>query len=392
MNKRIVLVLLWAGTVTLAWFLGRTGQVKQQTVPHRFRGEAADSQSIYRVDEAGPNASEEQSTKTTPGRRRFTKAPPPSFENVKTSLELVDLVLAWLDKRLREGPEGHKHIVRTAATIQEEDLKGIDFGQIGQMEFVVLRFVIQREPWIVDFAETMYRTAAETPEWFQERDSWVFEALSDEAAEVLPWIVSRKRLERFRDYTQRILAVPPVQMNPALRRVRSELEQNLKDWSAPLNEMELLTMIHSTDLDDARRLRLALSVANDQLVGVDIPGLVANRLRLGDAAQIEVLRKIPLTPADLALLDQAFLFGLCQDEGVNVPHYLDCTGREDWAEMRGIFDEGFSLGGAYALIMADALANLDVRVPKSYVQSVLRNERLPRPLRIKLRIKYLIED
>jgi hypothetical protein len=391
MNKRIALVLLWAGTVTLAWFLGRTGQVKQQPAPHRPRQDASDS-SIYRIDGPAQSVSEELSTKTTPGRRRFTKAPPPSFKKVKTSMELVDLVLAWIDKRLREGPEGHKHIVRTAATIQEEDLKGIDFGRIDQMNFVVLRFVIQREPWIVDFAETMYRTAAETPEWFQERDDWVFDVLSDEAAEVLPWIVSRKRLERFRDYAQRILAVPPAEMNPVLRRVRDVLEENLRDWSPPLNEMELLSMIRSTELDDSHRLRLALLVANDQLVGVDIVGLVANRLRLGDGEHLDVLDKIALTRSDRALLDQAFFRGLYEGSGIGVSHYLRCTNRSNWTSMKGFFDEGFSRRGKYPLNMANALASLDVRVPKSYVRSILRNEKLPRSVRVKLRIKYLIEE
>jgi len=391
-RKRIALVLLWAGTVTLAWFLGRTGQVKQQTVPHRLRNDAGDSSTEYRVDKAELDRASAKQANSRPGARRFTKAPPPSLENIKTSLELVDLVLAWVDKRLREGPEGHKHIVRTAATIQEEDFHGIDVGEMERMDFVVLRFVIQREPWIIDFAETMYRTAAETPEWFQERDSWVFEVLSDEAAEVLPWIVSRKRLARFRDYAQRILAVPPAQMNPALRGVRSELEQNLKNWSVPLNEMELLSMIHSTDLDDARRLRLALLVANDQLVGVDVVGLVANRLRLGDGEHLHVLDKIALTRSDRALLDQAFFRGLYEGDGIGVSHYLQCTNRSNWTSMKGFFDEGFSRRGRYALVMASALANLDVRAPKSYVQSILRNERLPRAVRIKLRIKYLIED
>ena len=329
------------------------------------------------------------------GRRPFTTAPPPSLQDVTTAWELNDRVLAWVDKRLREGPAGHKHIVRTPSTFEEEDLKGIDFefSDFERLHFLWLRFAVRREHRLTDFAETMYRTAAENPGWFRERDQWVFELLSDETAAVLPWIVEPGRLERFREYAERILDVPPAEMNPVLRDVRDEIEQNLQKWIVPPTEVEILDLIRSPELSDARRLRLIHRVADDQLGGVDVVGLVANRLRVGDVVEIDLLGRLALTRADLARLDDAFRAGIETDpDGAStIEQFLHCTNREKWHQMRGFVDEGFRRNGIVALSVARALSYMDVRVPESYIRSVLDSGKFPRDVRVRLRIKFIVE-
>ena len=403
MAKQIVFAILWLATAGIAFFAGTQfgDRAERATQPQRGAKRAHD----YEVSGPQPTAASTgpDAAKHSPDRKtRALPKPDPyveenlSVEGVETVEELSDLLMAYARRKLNQGPEGHKELFKTANQLMENrSLQGLlrDESQLVRLAYPWLRFGFDHDRQIIDMMETLYRTAAEHPEWFEGLDDDPLEAFTEGLAVLLPGAVDEERLEVFRGLVRAILEADPKSQPKAVQKNRNEFEDNLEMWGRPLPVEEMLAILADPSESDADKLVLIRRISAADLRGADVAGIVGRELERGNLGATHVLRNIELSGGDLVALDRAFIEGMTKstDQWWTVGQYVRSTGRNSWTEIKPFIEDGLRRGGDATAKFAHSLTWLPARPPVEYVRAILESYDLPDATVKQLKAKYGIE-
>jgi hypothetical protein len=230
---------------------------------------------------------------------------------------------------------------------------------------------MERDRQVVAMTETIYKTAAEDPGWFEGLDDNTLELFTEGVAVLLPGAVGEEQLARFRGYVEKVLAMPQDSLPDALKSNTGELRRNLEYFVAPVAAEEALRQLLDPNVSSAAKMKLLKRIDPKELGAVDVIGILAPALEQGSHEAIQVVGRLPLSGGDIVALDRAVLRGAGNDNvtGWSLDAYLGATNREQWEAARPFVEEGLRLGSTTARSFAEALAWLGP--PRAFVQSVV---------------------
>jgi hypothetical protein len=217
MRKSIVIGVIWIATLALAWSLGSntgTQAARSATQPRESHGNlptpgprATESPRADLAEVEGTTEREEPSGGST-----VEKVEPFSLENITSVDQASTLFMKFAKHKLDEGPEGHLELFRILDQVaQDKELQQRLFRNEEAMIrhlYPWVKFLVNNDQKVVGMMETLYRTAAETPEWFEGTDNDTLEPFTEGLAILLPSAVSEETLDRFRGHVQKILERP----------------------------------------------------------------------------------------------------------------------------------------------------------------------------------------
>ncbi|MHC4939601.1 MAG: hypothetical protein ACYTHK_11575 [Planctomycetota bacterium] len=396
MGKQTIFAVLWLATVAIAFFLGaQVGDPGTHTAaPQRGAERAHD----YEVTGGPAPKTEAKASKREPKERK----PDPyveekfSIEGVETVGDLSNRAMAYARRKLNQGPEGQKELFRTMCELADDkELRNFlrDERQLMPLVYPWLRFAFDHERQLIDMMETLYRTAAKNPEWFEGLDDDPFELFTEGFAVLLPGAVGEERLETFRELVREILAADPGSQPKTVQRNRNEFEDNLEYWGKPLPVEEMIAILQDPTESDSDKLGLIRRIPPSQLRGVDVAGIVAREMERGNVGAIHVLRQVELSGGDRVTLDRAFIEGMAKKHNRwwSVQNHVRATGREKWADVKPLIEEGLRRGGDVTVKFAHALIWLPENPPLEYVRTVLESYELPDETAQQLKNKYKLE-
>lgn len=400
MGKQTIFAILWLATVAIAFFAG--AQIGDPATHSNAPQRSVERTPEYNVTGGPqPKSSEVVSQEAT---KKQAKARKPDvyveeklvLEEIESVQELSDLLMAYTRRKLNQGPEGHKELFKAMNELFErKDLRKIlrDERQLMPLAYPWLRFAFDHERQIIDMMETLYKTAAEHPEWFEGLDDDPFEAFTEGLAVLLPGAVDEERLEKFRGYVRVILAADPETQPKAVQRNRRDFQNNIEMWGKPLSEEQMVAILQDPSESDADKLDLLRRMTPAQLRGIDASGIVARELERGNLNAARVLRGVELSGGDRVSLDRAFIEGIqkSRNQWWAVGNYLRATGRETWVEIRPFLEEGLRRGGDASTKFAHSMVWLPALPPAEYVRTVIESYELPDATVQQLKQKYKIE-
>jgi len=410
MGKQAFAAIVWIASLAIALFAG------MQIGENQSSNERSDSSSRSEIGDGGQAAAAKASAGRTPhgaddsaeprrgdgGRPRPSRSGIPAeevkieLEGISTPQELSDLFMRYARQKLHQGPAGHKTLFRKI----DELLKNRDLSRFMRDERALMpllypwvQFGFENQKQIVDMMETLYRTAAEEPQWFNGLDDDPFEMFTEGLAIMLPGMVDAERLAVFRGHAEAILRMEPDSLPDALKKNLRELRQNLEFWARPMSAEETLAQLQDPNVPDATKLQLLRRIPPDQLRGYDVAGLVARGLEKGDMSGLRVLRGLKLGGSDLVVLDRAYLAGSGGKENQwwLVRQYLQSTGRDTWPQMKPFFEDGLRRGGLTTRNFAQALTWMQDKPSAEYVQGVIESYDLPESIVAQLKSAYKLE-
>lgn len=391
-------LLVWAATAAGAFLLGR------ETAPGPVEPPPTDEPGPPRERGGGPGG---PSLSASPLPQRATaarsaerlRAPevrvvaadaPLTLEGASTPDEVMGRVFAYLSAQLALGPEGHKAAFRTLDGLLGRDgaLRPLlsSEEQFAPYLYPWVRFLSDRDAQVADMAETLFRTAAEEPAFFEGTDDDTFELFTEGLGPMLPGMVSTERLERLRGYVQKTLAwlgdqsdksVRPGRGAPggeALGKSRNDLERMLRTWTPRLPSKDAAARLKAGAVEPHEVLGLLRQVAPEDRAGLDLAALLGPFVERGE---LQALRRdvvAGLDGRDRALLDQRLL---SSGEGRGVPEWhlvtwLEATGRGSFDAARPFLEQALARGGATADAAALTLLRLSPRPGADAVDVLLR--------------------
>jgi hypothetical protein len=310
--------------------------------------------------------------------------------------EASNLFMTYMARKLEQGPEGHKELFRTISRLLSDDSTRHLFRNEREFQPLLypwVRFLVTREKQVVGMMETVYRTAAEEPAFFEGLGDDGFEAFTEPISFMLPGAVDAETLARLRGHVEKILALPKESLPEALQRSLLGFKRNLEWWSPPVPKEEILRRLadQSVPLDD--RLALLRKLKQEDLAQVDLVGLAAEAIREGRRHPLWALHRIPMDGGNLQRLDRAFLDAAAAGKvnAWSVRKYLEATRRNKWVEAQPFIESGLAMGERSAVTFAESL--LDVAAPpdKEFVRDVLLRYRLPAATFKKLKRRFGLE-
>lgn len=401
MSSKAVFGALWIATAAIAFFAGTQfagDGGAAYTAPGRRVAERQETSVAPKPERAAPEPDAPPPAPVDIRKREAPAAKPYveeklDLENVESVADLSARFMAYARRKLNQGPEGQKELYRTFdGLIRNRELAPLfrDEHQLMPLAYPWMRFALEHDRQIIDMMEALYREAAKNPQWFEGLDNDPFEGFTEGLALLLPGAVDEERLERFRGYVREILEQEEDSMPKALRSNRNEFEDNLEMWGKPLSVEQMIAILQDPGESDADKLNLLRRIPPDQLVGVDVAGIVGRELERGQLRAISSLRRLSLTDGDRVALDRSFLTGLSKSKGqwYTVRQFLDSTGRRKWDQMQPLFDEGLGRGGELTAAMAQALQWLRDKPPPEYVQNVIDSYELPEQTVSMLKQRY----
>jgi hypothetical protein len=241
--------------------------------------------------------------------------------------------------------------------------------------------------------ETVYRTAAEEPGFFEGLNADSLDLFGEPISFVLPGAVDAETLARMRGHVETILARPKEALPDALRRNLPLLKRNLEWWSPPIPKEEILRRIAdpSVPLDD--RLALLRKLKQEDFAEIDLAGLSVEAIRQGREHTLWALHRIPMDGGNLQRLDQAFLDAAAEGK-VNawaVRKYLQGTRRNEWALAQPFIESGLATGERSVLVFAESLLHVAMVPDKEFVRDVISRYRLPATTRRNLKRRFGLE-
>ncbi|MHC4448874.1 MAG: hypothetical protein ACYS0E_01865 [Planctomycetota bacterium] len=400
MGRQTIFAILWLATVAIAFFAG--AQIGDPATRSNAPQRSAERSPDYNVSGgAQPKSSEVASQQATKGQAKLRE--PDVYveeklvlEEIETVQELSDLLMAYTRRKLNQGPEGHKELFKAMNELLErKDLRKIlrDERQLMPLAYPWLRFAFEHERQIIDMMETLYKTAAQHPEWFEGLDDNPFEAFTEGLAVLLPGAVNEERLEKFRGYVRVILAADPETQPKAVQRNRRDFQNNLEIWGKPLSQEQMVAILQDPSESDVDKLSLLRRMTPAQLRGVDATAIVARELERGNLNATRALRGVELSGGDRVSLDRAFVEGIqkSRNRWWAVRNYVQATGRDKWVDIKPLIEEGLRRGGDATTKFAHSMVWLPELPPAEYVRTVIESYELPDATIQQLKQKYKIE-
>ena len=398
-----VVALAWVASLVLAWLLGanfggndegNTGRSgsdrvtvieKERTRPHEA-GAPVPSKPAERMQPAPPHR-----VRPTPAEVQE----PYTLDGVTTMEEVSRRFMKFAARKLAAGPEGHLELLRELDRIMQnpEYQKLFDEEAAMQLIYPWLKFAVEREDQVVGMTETIYKTAAEQPAWFEGLDNNTLEVFTEGVAAVLPGAIGEDQLERFRGYVGKILAMPEESLPKALERNTGDFRRNLKYWAGPVATEDALKQLMDPNVSDSVKLQLLKRLDPNEARGVDVVGILAQALKQDSYTALRVAGRYPLSGGDIVALDRAVLQG-AKKGNVNawsLRPYLEVTNRKKWDAARPFIEDGLRSGEKAANVFAQALAWLPERPPKEFVQGVLETYDLQAGIKNYLKRRFKLE-
>jgi hypothetical protein len=377
--------LAWVATVAIAFLLG--GRLRPEASARDAR--TTDARAAAAPDAPSSRAPEARTATDTAARPAAdgTAAADGAVKTVaiEPGMKPADFSAAFMDyagKKLAQGPEGQKELFRELDRLTQD--KGLhelfrDEQTVMPLIYPWVKFLVHHDREVVAMMETLYKTAAEEPAWFEGIDNDTFEAFTEGLAAILPGAVDEEQLARFRGYVEKILAHPKESLPEALQRSLSDIQQDLEWWSPPLTAQQVLAMLADPQVPPLRKLALLRRAEPEALRGVDVSRIVAEALRAGESSALWMLHQLPEGMVDAAVLDPAVLD--CAASGEiqwhEVRSYLSATKRETWEAMRPFLQMGLTRGGKTAEACAQSLVYMTEEVPEEFVRGVIATYALP---------------
>ncbi|MHC4934202.1 MAG: hypothetical protein ACYTGV_18675, partial [Planctomycetota bacterium] len=288
MRNILVIGILWIATLVLAWFLGSNSSpqaARSAAQPREGHGAAPEPEPRSAPIPAADLAEEEETTEAAKpsGAGIVEEVEPFTIENLTSVDQASTLFMKFAKHKLDQGPEGHLELLRILDQVaQDKELQQRLFRNEEELIrhlYPWVKFLVNNDQKVVGMMETLYRTAAETPEWFEGMDDNTLEPFTEGLAILLPSAVSEETLDRFRGYVNRILERPKDSLPKALRGNSGEFKRNLKYWAPPLKGEELVQRLLDPNVSAVEKLELIQRVDPKDVAGVDVVGLLADALR-----------------------------------------------------------------------------------------------------------------
>jgi hypothetical protein len=398
-----VVALAWVASLVLAWLLGAnfggTGDGNAgRSGPDRVTVVERERPRPRPADAHEPTDAAEKTRPAAP--TRIEPAPtepqePYTLDGVTTMEEASRRFMKFAARKLAAGPEGHLELLRELDRIAQnpEYHKLFDEAAATRLIYPWLKFVFEHEEQVVAMTETIYKTAAEEPGWFEGMDNDTLEVFTEGVAVVLPGAIGEDQLERFRGYAGKILAMPEDSLPKALKRNTGDIRRNLKYWAGPVAVEDALKQLMDPNVSNAVKLGLLNRVDPNELRGVDVVGIVTPGLEKGSYEALRVIARFPLSGGDIVALDRAVLQGAKTGKvhGWSLRSYLEATNRKKWDAARPFIEDGLRLGEKGANAFAQALAWLPERPPREFVQGVLETYELEAGTKAYLKQQFKLE-
>jgi hypothetical protein len=392
MRSPLLVGAAWVATVAIAFLIG--GRLRPEASARGDQRPATD----HRAE-----APEAPSSRAPEARADSAAAPAPETptkrEPVKTVVvtpgmkpaELSAAIMEYADKKLAEGPEGQKELFREMdRLIQEMKTSFRDEQALMPLVYPWVKFLVQHEREVVGMMETLYKTAAEEPQWFEGLDDDSFEVICEGLALVLPGAVSEDQLARFRGHVEKLLALPKESLPQALQKNLRDIERNLEWWSPPMTVQQVLAMLNDPSVPATRKLTLLARAEPEALRGVDVTRIIADAVRGGQLNALWTIRNLPEGAVNTAALDPVVLD--CAADGKLPSHqitiYLSATRRETWEAMRPFIQQGLARGGKATEAFAQSLLFFKDKTPQEFVRGVIATYALSYQIKLQLEATF----
>jgi hypothetical protein len=399
MRNPLVLGFAWIATVVVAWLLGSASG--RNTEPKALPATLETSRTI--APECEPVPSMQETPREQPQTPVRADTPPPgridqalTLVGIGNAGEASDLLMAYMARMLERGPVGHRELLRTFSRLLDEGTLPHLFRNerdFQELLYPWFRFLVSRKAQVVAAMETVYRTAAEEPAFFEGLHEDSLDIFGEPISFVLPGAVDTETLARMRGYVETILAQPKESLPDALRRNLPLLKRSLEWWSPPIPKEEILRRIAdpSVPLDD--RLALLRKLKQEELSQVDLAGLSVEAIRNGREHTLWALHRVPMNGGNLQRLDQAFLDAAAagKTNAWAVRKYLQGTRRSEWVLAQPFIESGLALGGRASVLFADSLLHLAATPDREFVRDLLARYRLPATTRRNLERRFGLE-
>jgi hypothetical protein len=400
------LLLVWAATVAVAFLLG--GQLKPDAAARDSSRPAADDRPALPAPETPSPTPTEPRAKTeavgadapapaaADAGAPAERVEPVTLAEGMTPAELSALFMRYAAQKLAQGPEGHKELFRELDRLtQDKQVRGLlrDEQQLMPLAYPWVRFLVDHDRQVVAMMETIYKTAAEDPQWFQGLDDDPMEMFAEGLALLLPGVADEEQLARFRDYAERILEHPKESLPEALQRNLSDIQRDIEWWSPPVKPEDLAKAIQDPGVPVAKKLGLLRRADPSALRGVDVTPILAAGIREGNQQALYVVQRFQ-DAVTVATLDTAFLDASASGtiQWHHVATYASVTGRNTWETLRPFLDTGLARGGKATEAFAQGLVYMrHVEIPKEYVTTVVTSYGLSEQVRTMLKKRYGIE-
>lgn len=397
MKSPLLVGAAWVATVAIAFLLG--GKLRPEASARGDQRPGAGERAA--APEAPSNRAPEARADPAPGAGAAAPATsePAKAVVVVPGMKPADLSAAFMEyagAQLARGPEGHKDLFRELdRLVRDPGMEGIfrDEQTIFPLIYPWVKFLVLHDREVIGMMETLYKTAAEEPAWFEGLDHNLFEAFAEGLAAILPGAVNAEQLARFRGHVEKILAQPKESLPEALKKNMRDLERNLEWWSPPLTAQQVLALLADASTGASKKLALLRRADPEALRGVDVSRIVADALRAGEQSALWMIHGFPKGSIDTAVLDPAVLdmAGSGEVAWHMISGYLEATERGSWDVARPFIQTGLGRGGKIAEACARSLIYMTDSVPKDFVQGVLATYPLPDEVKKQLKMSFGIE-
>lgn len=398
MRSPLLIGVAWVATLALAFLLG--GKLRPEASARGDQRSAADHR-----DAAPETPSQAQPQETRAADETASVATPAAAtEPVKPVViepgmqpgDLSSLFMRYSAKKLAEGPEGHKELFRELdRLLRDKQLKQMfrDEQQMMPFAYPWLKFLVDHDTQVVAMMETIYKTAAEDPQWFQGLDDDPMEMLAEGLALLLPGVVGEEQLARFRGYAEKIVALPKESLPEALAKNLNDIQRDLEWWSPAVKPEDLVKALNDPGVPVAKKIGLLRRADPAALRGVDVTPILAAGIREGSSEALYVLQRFQ-DSVTVATLDAAFLDTVASggQQWHQISTYTSVTQRNTWETLRPFIDTGLARGGKATEAFAQSLVFFKhFQIPKEYVATVVTNYALPDQVRTQLKKQFGLE-
>ncbi len=357
---RLFLAVFWLGSVIAAWFLGSLSEGVRGPEPNRYtaRRDAARRESDGRVDPIAVVARSKTDPEAgTPA--AFEAGELPDFRSARTAGDAYDLLFRYYDVQLKRGPDGHRALLRAFGKIAEDEMLQDRFlsdpGGWERQTYRVVRFLIGHEKEAVELFETMLKAAAANRPWFRELSPETLFELSQYWA-YLPGMVDDKKLAHLSLLLEKVLALDPASLAPAVDNYLDVLQELYDSWAAPLTPEEVQRLLTDPSVSDGEKLVALRRAPAESLQGLNLIPILVPRIRMDAKAIIAALAGLKFSSQEIAALDEAMYaaLSLAGDRYWNVDVFLNGTRSDEWPVRQAFYDEGIRRGGKvlHNLLMA----------------------------------------
>jgi len=402
MKSPLLIGLAWAATVALAFLLG--GQLRPKATARDDRRAMQESSALPAPEapptsqprEARAAAEAQPETRDAPVTAKPTEdLPPVTIDPAMAPADLSALLMRYAASKLAQGPEGQKELFREFdKLVRDKAVREMfrDENRAMPLLYPWVRFLVDHDRQVVAMTETLYKTAAEDPQWFDGLDNHSFQAFTEGLAILLPGAVDEEQLARFRAYAEKIVSMPKESLPDAIRKNQDEIQRNLEWWSKPLAPEQLLQALNDPSLPLATKVSLLRHADPAALRGVDVTSIASEALREGNPYAMQIVARFHES-ISVALADAAFVDGVASGKTnwYQIASYASVTQRSTWDTLRPFLETGLARGGKATEAFAQSLLYFRKQAPQEFVSTVLTAYPIADETKTQLKKVYGIE-